>query len=98
MLASRAGLVPVSTRPWWRKVRDILRTEIRGHGGSTAEPPPEINNRTRRSNVIEDKVEPPSHVLLNTGGNANPAQIGQTFEASRDVHPVPKDVVVLHHD
>jgi hypothetical protein len=75
-----------------------LRTEIRGHGGSTAEPPPEINNRTRRSNVIEDKVEPPSHVLLNTGGNANPVRIGQTFEASRDVHPVPEDVVVLHHD
>jgi hypothetical protein len=61
----------VRNRPWWREVRDILRTEIRGHGGSTAEPPPEINSRTQRSNVVEDEVETPGYVLLNTGGHAN---------------------------
>jgi len=74
-----------------------LRTEIRGHGGSTAEPPPEINSRTRRSKVIEDKVEPPSHVLLNTGGNANPSRLGCTLQPSRDVHSVTENVV-LHND
>src|SRR5580704_17874436 len=98
MLASRAGLVPVSTRPWWREVRNILRTEIRGHGGSTAGPPPEINSRTRRPNVIEGEVETPGYVLLNTGRDANASGLCQTFEPSRDVHPVTEDVVVLHND
>src|ERR1700730_4596116 len=85
MLASRAGVVPVSTRPWWREVRNILRTEIRGHRGSTAEPSPKINSRTRRPNVVEDEAETPSYVLLNSGGHANASRLGQTFEMSRDV-------------
>jgi hypothetical protein len=33
---------------------------------------------------------------LNTGGNANASGLGQTFQPSRDIHPVTKDVVVLH--
>src|ERR1700731_3659574 len=99
MLASRAGLVPVSTRPRWREVRNILRTKIRGHGGSTAGPPPEINSRTRRPNVVEDEAETPGHVLLNAGGPANASRLGQTFEMSRDVYAVTEDVAaVLNND
>src|SRR5580704_7529211 len=98
MLASRAGLVPVSTRPWWREVRDILRTEIRGHGGSTAGPPPEINSRTRRSNVVEDEVKTPGHILLNACRNADATRFDQTIQPSRNVHPVTENVIVLHND
>ena len=98
MLVAWRGLVPVSTKPWWREVRNILRTEIRGHGGSTAGPPPEINSRTPRPNVVEDEAETPGYVLLNTGGYANASGLGQTFQPSRDVHPVTEDVVVLHND
>jgi hypothetical protein len=35
---------------------------------------------------------------LNTGGYANASGLGQTFQPSRDVHPVTEDVVVLHND
>jgi hypothetical protein len=89
VLVAWRGLVPVSTRPWWRKVRNILRTEIRGHGGSTAGPPPEINSRTRRPNVIEGEVETPGYVLLNTGRDANASGLGQTFqhEPQRSLRP-----------
>jgi hypothetical protein len=75
-----------------------LRTEIRGHGGSTAGPPPEIDSRARRSNVVEDEVKTPGHILLNACRHTNSSGLGQTFQPSRDIHPVTKDVVVLHND
>jgi hypothetical protein len=90
--------VPVSTRPWWREFRDFLRTEIRGHGGSTAEPSPKINNRTRRPNVVEDEAETPGYVLLNAGGHANASRLCQSFQAGCDVHAVAEDVPVFDHD
>ena len=50
------------------------------------------------SHVVEGEVETPGYVLLNTGGHANASGLGQTFQPSRDVHPVSEDVVVLHND
>jgi hypothetical protein len=35
---------------------------------------------------------------LNTGGHANASGLGQTFQPSRDVHPVTENVAVLHND
>ena len=48
--------------------------------------------------IVEGEVETPGYVLLNTGGHANASGLGQTFQPSRDVHPVTEDVVVLHND
>jgi hypothetical protein len=35
---------------------------------------------------------------LNSGGHANASGLGQTFQPSRDVHPITEDVVVPHND
>ena len=48
--------------------------------------------------IVKGEVELTRSVLLNTGGYANASGLGQTFQPSRDVHPVTKDVVVLHND
>ena len=50
------------------------------------------------ANIVEGEVETSGYVLLNTGGHANASGLSQTFQPSRDVHPVTKDVVVLHND
>jgi hypothetical protein len=44
--------------------------------------------------IVKCEVEPTRSVFLNTGRNADPARIGQTFEPSRNVHAVTEDVSV----
>src|SRR5690242_1742033 len=53
---------------------------------------------TLLSDVVEREVETPGYVLLNTRGHANASRLRQTFQPSRNVHPVTKDVVVLHNN
>ena len=48
--------------------------------------------------ILERKVKLTRSVFLNTGRNADPARISQTFEPSRHVHAVTKDVAVLNND
>jgi hypothetical protein len=48
--------------------------------------------------IVKCEVDPTRSVLLNTGRNADPARISQTFEPSRHVHAVAEDVSVLHND
>src|SRR6516165_410843 len=50
------------------------------------------------SNVVEREVKTPCYVLLYTGGHAYASGLGQSFQASRDVHPITEDVAVLHND
>ena len=40
--------------------------------------------------IVKGEVELTRSVLLNTGGYANASGLGQTFQPSRDVHPVTK--------
>jgi hypothetical protein len=47
--------------------------------------------------IVKCEVEPTRSVFLNTGRNADPARISQTFEPSRHVHAIAEDVAVLHY-
>src|SRR5690349_13473006 len=49
------------------------------------------------THVLKGEVEPPGYVLLYTGRYTDTTGLGQTFQPSRDIHPVTKDVVVLYH-
>src|SRR5215831_16609287 len=48
--------------------------------------------------ILERKVKLTRCVLLHTGGHAYASGLGQTFETSRDVHPITEDVAVLDDD
>src|SRR5205823_11291088 len=50
------------------------------------------------THILECKIEPPRGILLDPRRDADTAWVGQTFETSRDIHPIAKDVTVLHDD
>ncbi len=48
--------------------------------------------------IVEGKVEPAGGVLLDPGRDADPAGVGQGFEAGGDVDPVAENVAVLDNN
>jgi hypothetical protein len=50
------------------------------------------------ADVFKDKIEPAGGVLLDARRDANPARLGQPFEAGCDIDPVAKDVAILDND
>jgi hypothetical protein len=48
--------------------------------------------------IVEADVELSHRILVNASGYTNSTRIGHCFQASRDIHSVPKDVAVLDDD
>jgi hypothetical protein len=50
------------------------------------------------ADVFEGQVEAPHRVLPHPRRNANPARLGQSFEACRDIDAIAKNVAILDND